>query len=265
MLKKLIVVAVVAGVAVAAVKGTRWASYVRSEIKSIQTEAEDEIPLDKRVAMLEDGVNRLDRHVLKKVNEVARAKAELSLTEQEVTAQEARQTAKKKVLNDRLAVIRASNTGTVTIGTDTMAVTRAVAELDAASKLYEANQKVLSDLQSNRDNQRQSVSVLDEQLNTLIAQRDEMRIKVRSLKVEVQKIHLQQMKSRTPAGDTELANVKQEFREIERKLLTEQERLKLLPRIDDDTEVTPPPAPTSLDTIEGRLNGPKPELPKASD
>jgi hypothetical protein len=73
------------------------------------------------------------------------------------------------------------------------------------------------------------------------------------------------MKSRTPAGDTELANVKQEFRDLERRLLTEQERLKLLPRIDDDAEPTPPPTPTSLDTIDGRLNGPKPELPKASD
>jgi len=265
MIRKLIVVAVVAGVAVAAVRGTRWASLVRTEIQSIRNEAEDEIPLEKRVAMLEDGVNRLDRHVLKKVNEVAKAKAELSLTEKEVADQEARQTAKKKQLNDRLAAIRASNNNTVTIGTETVAVSRAVAELDAASRLYEANQKVLADLQSNRDNQRQSVAVLDEQLNTLIAQRDEMRVKIRSLKVEVQRIHLQQMKSRTPAGDTELANVKQEFRDLERRLLTEQERLKLLPRVDDDSEATPPPAPTSLDTIDGRLNGPKPELPKASD
>ena len=265
MIRKLIVVAVVAGVAVAAVKGTRWASYVRSEIKTIRDEAEDEIPLEKRVAMLEDGVSRLDRHVLKKVGEVAKAKAEVTLTEKEVAQLEDRQVAKKKQLNDRLAAIRASSTGTVTIGTETMATSRAVSDLDRDSRLLEANQKVLTDLQSNRDNQKQSVAVLDEQLNTLIAQRDEMRVRVRSLKVEVQRIHLQQMKSRTPAGDTELATIKQEFRDVERKLLTEQERLKLLPLVDDSVEPTPQPSPTSLDAIDGRLNGPKPALPKSTD
>ena len=52
MIKKLIVVAVVGGLAVAALKGTKWASYVRSEVKSWRDAAEDSVPPEKEIARL---------------------------------------------------------------------------------------------------------------------------------------------------------------------------------------------------------------------
>ena len=52
MFKKMILVAVVGALAVAAFKSTKVGTYVRNEIRGLQEAAEDEIPLEKRVAML---------------------------------------------------------------------------------------------------------------------------------------------------------------------------------------------------------------------
>lgn len=252
MFKKMILVAVVGGLAVAAFKGTRMASYVRNEIRSLHDAAEDEIPLEKRVAMLEDGVNRLDRFVLKKVKEVSVADADLQLVERDVKALADRQAGRKKELADRLAAAKAAGAaGTVPVvaGRD-----RSLADLDRDSATWEAQQRVLADMTSNRDTLRQHVTVLDDQLKTMVAERDGMRARVRALKVEVERVKLQQLKSRTPAGDSEIAKMKQEFRDLERKLLAEQKVIERLPAVDDEPVA---PAAASIEAIEARLNGGK--------
>src|SRR6266568_249524 len=65
MIKKLIVVAVVGGLAVAAVKGTKWASYVRSEVCSWRQAAEDAVPPETEIARLRGEVKNLDEDTIK--------------------------------------------------------------------------------------------------------------------------------------------------------------------------------------------------------
>ena len=206
-------------------------------------------------------MNRLDRFVLKKVKEVSVADADLQLVDRDVKALGDRQAAKKKELADRLAAAKAAAGGA---GTVPVAATRdRLSDLDRDSATWEAQQRVLADMTSNRDTLRQHVSVLDDQLKTMVSERDAMKVRVRALKVEVERVKLQQLKSRTPAGDSEVAKMKQEFRDLERKLLAEQEVLKRLPAIDDAEPVAPTAA--SLEAIEARLNGTKADLPKAKE
>src|SRR5436305_4012864 len=69
MIKKLIVVAVVGGLAVAAINKTRFGSYVRTEIRGLREAAEDQIPPDKEIARLRDEVNRIDQDMRKVVKQ----------------------------------------------------------------------------------------------------------------------------------------------------------------------------------------------------
>lgn len=250
MFKKMILVAVVGGLAVAAFKGTRFASYVRHEIKGLRDAADDSIPLEKRVVLLEEGVNKLDRHVLKKIKEVSEVAAGLKLADDDVTVLADKQAARKKQLDDRLAAVEADAAKGQPVGT----ADRRLADLDRDTANWEANQKVLAGLTANRDTLKQHVAVLDEQLKTMVAERDAMKVRVRALKVEVERVKLQQLQSRTPAGDSETATMKAEFRDLEKRLLAEQEALKRMPLVEDAAPAAVRTTAT-LGDIKARLNG----------
>src|SRR5205814_2028167 len=70
------VVAVVGGLAVAALKGTKWASYVRSEVKSWRDAAEDSVPPEKEIARLRGEVKMLDEDTIKIVTQLARLQSD---------------------------------------------------------------------------------------------------------------------------------------------------------------------------------------------
>jgi len=69
MIKKLIVVAVVGGLAVAAINKTRLGSYVRAEIRGLREAAEDQIPPEKEIARLRDEVGKIDQDLRKVVKQ----------------------------------------------------------------------------------------------------------------------------------------------------------------------------------------------------
>ena len=78
MLKKLIVVAVVGGLAVAAVKGTKFASYIRTEVHSWREAAEDAVPPEKEIERLRGEVKMLDEDTIKIVKQLARLMSDQS-------------------------------------------------------------------------------------------------------------------------------------------------------------------------------------------
>jgi hypothetical protein len=67
MIKKLILMAVVGGIAVAALKGTRVGSFVRSEVRSLREAAEEQVPPEREIARLRAEVRNLDQDHVKVV------------------------------------------------------------------------------------------------------------------------------------------------------------------------------------------------------
>src|SRR5688572_64806 len=106
MLKKLIVVAVVGGLAVAAFQGTRWASYIRSEIRAAREAADDQIPPEKEIGRLRAEVKLLDGDVMKVVNQLARERVGVERLNEQVAELRSKQGSAKESLRARASAIK---------------------------------------------------------------------------------------------------------------------------------------------------------------
>ena len=63
MLKKLVVLGIVGFVAVSAVKGTKFGSYIRSEIDAMKSHCEANIPPEKEIGRLRSEIKQLDKEI----------------------------------------------------------------------------------------------------------------------------------------------------------------------------------------------------------
>ena len=64
MLKKLVILGIVGFVAVAAVKGSKFGSYIRSEFEAMKARAEANVPPEREIAVLRDvGATLLPRYI----------------------------------------------------------------------------------------------------------------------------------------------------------------------------------------------------------
>jgi chromosome segregation ATPase len=258
MFKKMIVVAVVGGLAVAAIKGTRWASYIRTELNSLRESAEEEIPLDKQLAMLEDGVKRLDRTILSKINEVAKAQAEAGDLDKQVVDLQARQNEKKVKLSEWLTAIKTANGQFVKVGDKSFAKSAVEADLDRDFKQWELNNVTLEKLKIARDAHLQNATILKEQLDALVAQQKQVGAEVQALKAELQQLRLKQIKSKVQSDNSDLARLKEDLRKLRVKVDAQQHKQNLMTEVFGKAE-TPQAAPSlTLDAIEAKLNADAP-------
>src|SRR5262245_51716245 len=165
MLKKMIVLAVIGFVAVAALGGTKLGSYIRSEIRAARERAEDNIPPEKEIGRLRNEVKLLDKDIMNVVNQLAKERVAVNELKEKVDELAAKQEQDKALLTARGEAIKKAQ-GQVTFGTRTLTIDEANAELAVGVKRWEANQKSLDNLHVTLANRIKVRDAMEKQLET---------------------------------------------------------------------------------------------------
>lgn len=230
MLKKLVIVAAVGFVAVAAVKSTRVGSYLRSEFNSLREEVESNIPPEKEIARLRSEIKSLDKDLLTVVNQVAKERVEIAQLKEKADELRAKQSQDKELLNTRAeAIKKGTSTEYVVFGDRKLSISAAKAELEAGVKRFTANQKSLESMDSTVSSRDKIKDSLEKQLDTLKNQKTELLAAVDGLEAELNALKLQQMESKYQTDDSRLSKIKEDMRTLRTKLDIEREKLKLMP------------------------------------
>jgi chromosome segregation ATPase len=230
MLKKLIVVGVIGFVAVAAVKGSKFGSYIRSEIECLKAKCEASVPPEKELARLRNEIKQLDKDILGVVNQLAKERVEVSQLKERITELQAQQSKDKELLQARANAIK-NATEQVTFGDRKLSVPAAKAELEEGVKRFTANQKTLESMEATFASRDKVRSTLEGQLDTLKAQKTELAAAADALEADLNMLKLQQMESKYQTDDTRLAKIKEDMRALRTRIEIEREKLKLMPAV----------------------------------
>jgi chromosome segregation ATPase len=258
MLKKLVIVAAVGFVAVAAVKSTKIGSYIRSEIKCLREEAESCIPPEKEIARLRSEIKSLDQDLLTVLNQVAKERVEINQLKEKADELRAKQSQDKELLQTRSEAIKKAETATektpqyVVFGDRKLSIATAKGELESGVKRFTANQKSLESLDITVASREKIKDSLEKQLDTLKNQKTELLAAVDGLEAELTSLKLQQMESKYQTDDSRLAKIKEDMRSLRTKLDIEREKLKLMPAA---LEPTASHSNKSVDEIMAPLSG----------
>jgi chromosome segregation ATPase len=256
MLKKLVIVAAVGFVAVAAIKSTKIGSYIRSEFNSIREEVEASVPPEKEIARLRDEIKSLDKDLNTVVAQLAKERVDVNQWKEKATELSAKQSQDKELLDARAEAIKKAEKANdlVSFGERKMSIPSAKAGLEAGVKRYTANQKSLEALETTIASREKIKDSLEKQLETLKNQRTELLATVDGLEAELTNLKLQQMESKYQTDDSRLAKIKEDIRALKTKLDVEREKLKLMPAALETSSATQ--SNKSVDQIMAPLSSP---------
>jgi chromosome segregation ATPase len=238
MLKKLVVVGIVGFLAVAAIKGSKLGSYIRSEIDALKAKCEANVPPEKELARLRSEIKQLDKDILGVVNQLAKERVEVNQLKERIDELAAKQTKDKDTLQARANAIK-NATEQVSFGDRTLSIPAAKAELEEGVKRFTANQKSLESMDATYASRVKVRDTLEKQLETLKAQKGELAAAADALEADLNMLKLQQMESKYQTDDTRLAKIKEDMRSLRTRIEIEREKLKLLPAVlDNPTKAT---------------------------
>lgn len=228
MLKKLVILGIVGFVAVSAVKGSKVASYLRSEYEGWRERAESKIPPEREIARIRSEIKQLDKDTMSVINQVAKERVEVVQLREKTDELRGKQSKDKELLTSRADAIKAA-TERVTFGNRTLSVAEAKAELEEGVKRYTLNQKSLEGMELALASREKVKSNLEKQLEAMKNQKAELTAAVDSLEAEVQALKLQQMESKYQTDDTRLAKIKEDIKALKTRLAIDREKLNLMP------------------------------------
>lgn len=232
MLKKLVILGIVGFVAVTAVKGSKFGSYIRSELEALKERAESSVPPEREIARLRTEIQKLDKDILGVVNQLAKERVEVVNLKEKADELRARQSKDKELLGARAAAIK-NATEQVVFGDRTLTVPAAKAELEEGVKRFTANQKSLAAMDSAVASRQKIKVTLEQQLEAMKNQKGELAAAIDSLDAELTALKLHQMESKYQTDDTRLGKIKEDIRTLKTKIEIEKEKLKLLPTVLD--------------------------------
>jgi peptidoglycan hydrolase CwlO-like protein len=259
MLKKLVILGVIGFVAVSAVKGSKLGSYIREEWRSFRESCEANIPPEREVARLRGEVQSLEGDMRKIVGQLARENVEVKNLREQVAELQARQGRDKELLQARGAAIKAAEKDTtqfVSFGERRLSVPEAKAELDEGVRRFGLNQKSLDAMIATLASREKVRETLAKQLDTMRNQKNELSAAIDALEAEISALKLRQMESKYQTDDTRLAKIKEDIRNLRKKLAIQTEELNLLPAAIDPTP-SKATSQKSVDDILGPLSGAK--------
>ena len=270
MIKKLLIVAVVGGLAVAAVKGTKFASYVRTEVKSWREAAEDQVSPETEIARLRGEVKNLDEDAIKIVKQLARLQSDQA----DLTGREKALVAKKsqvgELMASREAAMRSAEVKAkagevnvrVAFGDQQYSLENGLVRLKETVRDYKDIEKELAHVRLKTDTQQRIVDKLDRQRLEMNRLKADLDTAIDGLEEEVQALKLQQMESKYQTDDTRVAQIKESIAKQKKRLDIQRRELNLL----QDTVVPSLSAPTeSVDDIMAPVTGKKPAITKSGD
>ena len=256
MIKKLVIWGIVGVVGWNAVKNTKFASHVRTEISSMRKAVDDNTSPEKDLARIKTDVKLLDIEIQKQIKPLAAETVRVKELKEQVSDLRAKQSQTKEILQSRAAAIK-SATEQVTFGERTLSVTTAKGELEEGVKRYTSHQKSLESMELTLASRERIKDGLEKQLDALKTQKFELAAAVDALEAEVTLLKLQQIESQYPTDNTRLARVKESIRELKTKVAVHREELKLMPAAFDAPATAAATAKT-VDDIMAPLSGAKP-------
>jgi chromosome segregation ATPase len=254
MLKKLVIVAAIGFVAVAALKSTRVGSYIRSEVKSLREEVEASIPPEQEIARLKDEIKLLDKDLRTVVNQLAKETVEVRELKRSAEELQAKQTKDWERLETLYAAIKNAKEY-VSLDDRKLSVAAANVEYASGAKRYKTNQDTLDSMAktiARRENIKES---LEKQMDAVKNQQNDLTAAVNGLEAEMTNLKLQQMESKYQTDDSRLAKIKQDISALRKKMAIEQEQLNLMPAA---MEPSTTQSNKSVDDIRASLNPAKP-------
>lgn len=264
MLKKMVILAVVGFVAVAAISGTKLASYIRSEVRAAREEAEANVPPEKEIARLRNEVNLLDGDIKKAVNQLAKERVEVNQLKDKIDEMNVKQAKYLAQYDDHYAKLEAAeknNTQQVSFGGTPVSIGDARRDLDAQLVRLESNKKSIAAHESLLSNRIKVRDTLEKQLETMKNQKSELANSVDAMEAELAALKLQQMESKYQTDDTRLARIKDDMQKLKTKVAVEREKLNLMPTVYDEGVST---TGKSTDELKARREAlTKPAAPKA--
>jgi len=268
MIKKMVILGVIGFIAVTAISGTKIASYLRSEARSMRQQAEDNIPPEKEIARLKNEVSLLDKDVKTLVAQLAKERVEVNQLKDKVDEMAATQSKNKELFNARLDAVEKAESQ-VTFGNRQLTVAAAMAELKADKKRLDTAQKSLSAHEALLANRIKIRDNLEKQLEATKNQKSELAAAVEDMEAELALLKLQQTESKYQTDDTRLSKIKEDLRKLRTKVEIKREELKITQTTMDETPAATTTSGTSvkdeLKSMRESVNGPakKPEGTKA--
>jgi chromosome segregation ATPase len=269
MIKKLLVVAVVGGLAVAAVKQTKFGSMVRTEVKSWREAAEDQISPETEIARLRGEVKNLDEDTIKIVKQLARLQsdqADLGGREKALTAKKSQvgelMASRENAMRAAEAKAKAGESNVrVTFGDQDYSLANGLQKLRDTVAEYKAIDTELTHVRQKSDTQQRIIDKLDRQRLEMNRLKGDLDAAIDGLEEEVQALKLQQMESKYQTDDTRVAQIKESIAKQKKRLDVQRRELNLL-----QDEVTPSLSTTeSVDDIMAPVKGKKPAIAKSGD
>lgn len=237
MLKKLVVVAVVAAVAMAALKGTRVVSYARTEAHSVREWADDQIPVEKKISQMRREVGGLDRDVERVKDELAKEIVEVRELTNQVGALRAQVEGEQKALVSRGDQLKDA-TEKVSIGRSVVSVSEAKDMLKRDVNLHLKRKQQLDSMDKTLAHRERIRDTLEKQLDSMSKQKQELKAEIDAVEAEYKSVQLAQIESKYQNDDSRLSRVKESLTALRKKMDVEREKLKLSPRVYEDPSST---------------------------
>lgn len=236
MIKKLILMAVVGGVAVAALKGTRVGSFVRNEVRSIREAAEEQIPPEREIARLRAEVRNLDQDRVKVVKQLARLQVEQGESRERVAVLERRKGEVTEVMRARETAVKAAEAKakagevnvSVTFGDQPMSLSAGRARLKDAVQTYLDVDTNLTRTRAKLESQGRIVEQLERQQAAFGRLKADLDAAIDALEEEVHALNLAQMESRYQTDGTRAAHIKEAIAAAKKRLDIQRRELALM-------------------------------------
>lgn len=254
--KKLILAGVIAAVAAVGLKSTKFFGYAKTEAKAWQEWADDQVPVEKKIAALRGEVTALDADIEKVTDLLAREIVDarnLSADTAKLEKQLAAEYATLETRGKELKVTEKAATEKVSTRAATdLADAKASLKADVAS--YTRRTQTLDNMKQALGFHEKNRDVLQKQLDTLVAQQKAMKGEIDAFEVEYKTHQLKQMENKYQHDDTRLSAIKESLRKMRTNLNVKEEKAKLITRTKDDYQAA---AGQSVDDILAPLAKPK--------
>jgi len=228
MWKKLLLVGVVAALAVGVLKGTRMMQRASDEVASLDDWADDQVPVEKKIAAMRKETGKLDKDIEKAKNELAREIVEVKELNGKVVETRVSLDSEHKILAARSEALKDATTK-VKYGGTTMSVSEANSRLTKDVDYLLKKKQALENMEKNLAKREQIRDVLKKQLDGLVRQQQEMKNEIDTVEAQYKELQLAQIESKYQQDDSRLAKIKVDLRKLKKNLDVQKEKLNLAP------------------------------------
>ncbi|OWK37941.1 hypothetical protein [Fimbriiglobus ruber] len=239
MIKKLLIVGAIATVAFVVLKGTKIAGYVRQEAAALTNWADDQIPVEKKIAQMRKDVGALDKDIERVKNDLAREIVEVRELTTKTTDMRAAVDAERKALVARGESLKDA-TEKVKLGGRFVSVPEAKDQLKQDAEFFKKKKTQLATSEKMLERREQIKETLKKQLDGLVQKKQEVNLEIDAVEAEFKSLQLQQIESKYQTDDTRLSKIKETLRDLKKKVDVEKERLNLEPKglVEEPTAAT---------------------------